>query len=242
MEPVKGEMIRLDTVGARLGAERRRMGLSQEAFGKLGGSSKPSQVRYESGDRSPDGDYLSAIAKHGADVLYILTGERSAASLPGPSILDMQGSLGMPDFAPVPILDAAVAAGGGAENADEPVIAHLAFRRDWLRRIGVSPTAAVIARARGRSMEPTIHDGDMVLIDRGASTLPARPRDASDQRPARIYALRDDGGARVKRLDLAAPGVLALMSDNPDHPPEFRPVSEVQIIGRVVWWGHTDRG
>lgn len=148
----------------------------------------------------------------------------------------------VPQFAPVPVLNAELAAGDGAANGDEPVIAHLAFRRDWLRRIGVSPTAAVIARARGRSMEPTIHDGDMVLIDRGASTLPARPRDASDQRPARIYALRDDGGARVKRLDLAAPGVLALMSDNPDHPPEFRPVSEVQVIGRVVWWGHTDRG
>lgn len=148
----------------------------------------------------------------------------------------------VPQFAPVPVLNAELAAGDGAANGDEPVNAHLAFRRDWLRRIGLSPQAAVIARARGRSMEPTIHDGDMVLIDRGASTLPARPRDASDQRPARIYALRDDGGARVKRLDLAAPGVLALMSDNPDHPPEFRPVSEVQIIGRVVWWGHTDRG
>lgn len=148
----------------------------------------------------------------------------------------------VPQFAPVPVLNAELAAGDGAANGDEPVIAHLAFRRDWLRRIGLSPQAAVIARARGRSMEPTIHDGDMVLIDRGASTLPARPRDASDQRPARIYALRDDGGARVKRLDLAAPGVLALMSDNPDHPPEFRPVSEVQVIGRVVWWGHTDRG
>lgn len=161
-------------------------------------------------------------------------GPRRAAADPVPSDLH--------DFAPVPVLNAELAAGDGAANGDEPVIAHLAFRRDWLRRIGVSPTAAVIARARGRSMEPTIHDGDMVLIDRGASTLPARPRDASDQRPARIYALRDDGGARVKRLDLAAPGVLALMSDNPDHPPEFRPVSEVQIIGRVVWWGHTDRG
>jgi len=214
----------------------------QAAFGDLGGVGKQSQTNYESGKRLPDADYLSAIAKAGADVLYILTGERSLASMPGPSILDINGNLGLPAFAPVPVLDAAVAAGGGAENADEPVIAHLAFRRDWLNRIGVSPGHAIIARAKGRSMEPTIHDGDMVLIDRGANTVPARSRDPADTRPARIYALRDDGGARVKRLELAARGLLALMSDNTDFPPEFRPVSEVQILGRVVWWGHADRG
>jgi len=150
------------------------------------------------------------------------------------------------DFTPIPILEATLAAGGGALNEDEAVISHLAFRRDWLNRIGVSSGHAIIARAKGRNMEPTIHNGDMVLIDRGTNTVPTRPRDPADTRPARIHALRDDRGARVKRLELAAPvaapGVLALMSDNPDHPPEFRQVSDVQILGRVVWWGHTDRG
>lgn len=217
--------------------------MTQSALAEACDVIKNSQHFYESGKRHPDSKYLQLAAQAGVDVLFLLTGERSAASLPGPSILDLQQTLGnMPDFSPVPVLDASVAAGGGAQNGEEAVIAHLAFRRDWLARIGVSPGHAVIARAEGRSMEPTIHAGDMVLIDRGTNTLPARPRDPSDQRPARIFALRDDGGARVKRLDLAAPGVLALMSDNTDFPPEFRPVSEVQIIGRVVWWGHTDRG
>lgn len=70
----------------RLRSERERLGLNQEQFGALGGVKKLAQINYEKGDRSPDAAYLSAIALAGADVLYILTGQRSrpvpAAGLP----------------------------------------------------------------------------------------------------------------------------------------------------------------
>ena len=52
------------------------MGLSQEKFGALGGVKKLAQINYEKGERHPDSAYLAAIAAAGADVLYILTGER----------------------------------------------------------------------------------------------------------------------------------------------------------------------
>lgn len=145
------------------------------------------------------------------------------------------------DFLQVPVFDVALAAGAGAHNYGEDVIAHVAFRKGWLREIGASPEGAVIARAWGESMSPTIHDGDMVLIDRTQATAPSRPRDPRDTRPAAIYALIDTDHARIKRVDLAAPGTLALFSDNPATPPEFRPVSAVSIIGRVLWWGHTNK-
>lgn len=232
----------MDTIGERLRSERKRLSLSQEAFAALGGASKPSQVRYENGERSPDGVYLSAVAAHGADVLYILTGTRSAASQPGLMIQSMTQTLADPDeFLQVPVLDVALAAGDGRHNYGEEVIAHLAFRKDWLRGIGVSPSAAVIARAEGESMYPTIRDGDLVLIDRGRAEPPAKVREPNDHRPAPIYALLDGDGSRVKRLELAAPGVLALASDNPSHQTEYRPVPAVSIIGRVMWWGHTNR-
>lgn len=145
------------------------------------------------------------------------------------------------EFVRVPVYDVRLAAGPGAANAEEPVIDHLAFRRDWLRGLGVAPSSAVIATARGESMAPTIRDGDMVLVDTASAAAPARPRAPADRRPPRIFALLDDGAARIKRLDLAAPGTLALLSDNPQTPPEFRPAASVRIIGRVVWWGHTNR-
>jgi transcriptional regulator with XRE-family HTH domain len=64
------------TIGGRLRLERERLGLSQEEFAKAGGVGRQSQVRFESGERSPDADYLAGIAKAGADVLYIVTGSK----------------------------------------------------------------------------------------------------------------------------------------------------------------------
>jgi len=62
------------TIGERIKAERVRLKLSQEAFGDAAGVGKHSQIRYEKGERSPDGDYLAAIHSIGADVLFIITG------------------------------------------------------------------------------------------------------------------------------------------------------------------------
>lgn len=62
------------TIGDRLRQERQRLKLSQDAFGDAAGVGKHSQIRYEKGERSPDGDYLAAIAGMGADVLFIITG------------------------------------------------------------------------------------------------------------------------------------------------------------------------
>lgn len=242
MSEVNPDVIRLDDIGQRIRAERERIGLSQTELGAAGGVQKNAQHNYEGGKRAPDASYLAGIARVGCDVVYILTGERSATSLPSMMLRSIQNSLAAPEeFTPVPVYAAELAAGAGSANGIEEVIDHMAFRRDWLRKMGVSPSAAVIARARGESMMPTLNDGDVVLIDRSKAEPPSKPRDESDTRPPRIYALMDELGARIKRVDLAAPGMLAILSDNPASPPEFRPVSSVTIIGRVVWWGHTNR-
>jgi len=64
------------SIGERLREERQRLGLSQPAFGEIAGVTKKTQMLYESGERSPDAAYLSAMAGAGADVRYIVTGER----------------------------------------------------------------------------------------------------------------------------------------------------------------------
>lgn len=63
-------------IGERLKEERVRLGFSQGDFAAIGGVAKTSQFNYEKGERSPDAAYLAAIAEQGADVLYIVTGER----------------------------------------------------------------------------------------------------------------------------------------------------------------------
>lgn len=64
----------MSALGQRLRAERKRLGLSQEAFAALGGVKKVAQINYERGSRKPNADYLKGIADAGADILYILAG------------------------------------------------------------------------------------------------------------------------------------------------------------------------
>ena len=61
----------------RLREVREALGLSQQALAERCGITARSQRNYESGERLPDAAYLAAIAAAGADVLYILTGQRS---------------------------------------------------------------------------------------------------------------------------------------------------------------------
>lgn len=68
------------TIGERLRAERERLGFNQEGFAALAGAHRKSQGNYESDARVPDAAYLAAIATAGADVLYILTGQRAGGA------------------------------------------------------------------------------------------------------------------------------------------------------------------
>ncbi|WP_397448124.1 helix-turn-helix domain-containing protein [Pseudomonas sp. NA-150] len=69
-----------DKLGARLKAERRRLKLSQQEFGASGGVAANAQGNYEKGCRMPTSKYLIGIRTKGVDVLYVLTGERTAMS------------------------------------------------------------------------------------------------------------------------------------------------------------------
>ncbi len=80
-------------------------------------------------------------------------------------------------------------------------------------------------RAVGRSMEPTVRDGDLVVLDRDR---PA-PLDAE------LFAVWTGEGVVVRRLRRAGDR-WNLISDNPSHP--SRPMGECdRVVGRVAWCG-----
>ncbi|EBQ9987690.1 XRE family transcriptional regulator [Salmonella enterica subsp. enterica serovar Oranienburg] len=66
----------MTTIGERLKEERTRLGMNQTDFAMAGGVQKHAQIRYEKGERSPDGNYFEAVSKIGVDVLYVLTGRK----------------------------------------------------------------------------------------------------------------------------------------------------------------------
>ena len=72
----------MQDIGIRLRTERNRLGYNQTEFGALGSVCKQAQVKYEKGVHFPGADYLQAIAKVGADVQFIVTGEAGNIGAP----------------------------------------------------------------------------------------------------------------------------------------------------------------
>lgn len=69
------------SIGERIASERIRLGLSKTACASVGGVKRLAQHNYETGVRAPDARYLQALAAHGMDVEYILTGQSAHAAL-----------------------------------------------------------------------------------------------------------------------------------------------------------------
>lgn len=68
------------TIGARLRAERTRLGVSQTELAVACGIAKNTQLNYEKDERSPDAPYLLSAQKAGVDVYYVLFGEQLPVS------------------------------------------------------------------------------------------------------------------------------------------------------------------
>lgn len=75
-------------------------------------------------------------------------------------------------------------------------------------------------------MEPTLRDGDEILVDR--SPRPLR---------SGLHVIRLDDVLLVKRLEPGSAGTLIIISDNPAYPRMERRRADVAVLGRVVWKG-----
>jgi len=68
----------IEAFSLRLREERKRLKLSQEEFGHLGGVSKTAQYLYESEKNWPTLEYLEALRLKDVDVGFIATGKRTS--------------------------------------------------------------------------------------------------------------------------------------------------------------------
>jgi phage repressor protein C with HTH and peptisase S24 domain len=219
----------------------KRKGLSDAAASKLavGHSSLIKNLRMpREGEKRYNMPALQRLAEV-LDLEFYFGPPRDAGHI---EQVDIEGDT----FAHIPLHDASLSAGGGVENSSEVVVDYLAFRQDWLKKIGVAPAHAVLARIEagelGQSMIPTIHPGDLILIDTSKRSIPRRQSNYKSAKSP-IYAFTTEGGARVKRISQLEDLVI-LTSDNPDFDPEFIPRERwdsFNVIGRVKWWAHTNR-
>ncbi len=125
-------------------------------------------------------------------------------------------------------LQVGASAGAGAHAEDELAEA-MGFGPKWLKRLGADPDKLSLVTVDGDSMDPTLCDGDDIMVDHGAALRPLRDG---------IYVLRMDDVLLVKRLAVAPSGRLSIRSDNRQYPDwDDVDAADVNIIGRVIWTG-----
>jgi phage repressor protein C with HTH and peptisase S24 domain len=119
--------------------------------------------------------------------------------------------------------------GGFNEFETEPEFydgATLAVPADWIKRHNFDPEKLYVIRVRGESMEPTLYEDDVVIIN----TADKKPVDGV------VFAINYEGDAVVKRMERDA-GDWWLTSDNLDKRKHGRKVCRGEaclVIGRVV--------
>ncbi|WP_417593421.1 S24 family peptidase [Parasphingorhabdus sp.] len=121
------------------------------------------------------------------------------------------------------------ASAGPGSLADDEYAESMGFGPKWLRRLGIDPANLSLIAVDGDSMNPTLGDGDDIMVDHSAASRPLRDG---------IYVLRMDDVLLVKRVAMGPSGKLSIRSDNPQYP-DWDDVSpeSVNIIGKVVWTG-----
>lgn len=137
----------------------------------------------------------------------------------------------MDQLALIPFYDVEASAGHGYLVGHELQTTQMAFRKDWLKQKGLQVSQCALIKAKGDSMDPTIHDGDLLLVDTSIDHI----MDDS------IYIIQTDNNLIVKRLQQNLDGSLTIISDNKLYDKKIisaERATEIKIAGRVRWYGH----
>lgn len=137
-------------------------------------------------------------------------------------------------FAPIPYVAVRPSMGGGMVVDEEPAHGEpFHFHRGWIaQELRSEPRALRIMHVEGDSMEPTLMNGDIVLIDT-ERRMPTPPG---------VFVLHDGMGLVAKRLEHipnSDPPLIRIISDNPAYSAYERTSDEVNIVGRIRWFGRS---
>lgn len=123
---------------------------------------------------------------------------------------------------------------------------RVAFRREWLEQRHLEARNLAVVRHRGDTMQPTLLDGDALLIrvfhhkDGDAMRLGLESITSIDDG---LYLVKIGSTQKVLRVCLRSTDQLQLISDNDRYPPrlvsltEDASPAEITIVGSVLWIG-----
>ena len=109
-------------------------------------------------------------------------------------------------------------------DLDETIKTFAYFRQEWLSKKGLTSSQCSIINVAGESMEPTLPDGCVILLDRNRTR----------RLPGHIFVVRTEDGLIVKFAGKDKDGGWQLASDHPSWKPVPWP-DGAEVIGEVKW-------
>jgi repressor LexA len=202
---------------------RKACNLKQRDIEKRCGVSNSYLSQLENGQRGiPSPDILKKLApvlKVSYEDLMIAAGYLSPSPLPvhptNAISIDEEKIIMVPVYGKI--------AAGNPIKAMGPVEEYIPLDSRFYNRDGYTTDDFFFLRVKGRSMEPTISDKDLVLIRR-QSTI-------ENNEIAAVLCNKEE--AAVKRIVVLDDKII-LSSDNKDYLPMIYESSECQIIGKVL--------
>ena len=122
--------------------------------------------------------------------------------------------------------------GAGMEHtnfSDYSRKSYILYPKDLIDRHNANVSHCYFINVKGDSMEPTINDGDLILVDTSA---------VSELLDGHVYAFCDGVFLRIKRLRKLLSGKCLIQSDNKNYPDEEVSAEEWEssfnLLGRVI--------
>lgn len=220
----------------RIKSIRKSLGKSQKEMAILVNIGLRTWQQYEEGGHEPSWKVINKLSELGFNIDWLASGtgeiKRGAAYRlsEGNKSADHTGEPGE-GFVQIPRYEVSASAGGGTLIHSEQIVDHLTFKEDWVRNaLGIPVSALALINVKGDSMEPTLANGDVILIDMSI--------DGFDDNA--VYVLRLNGTLLVKRVKRNFDGSVLVSSDNAMYPPDtikFDVIDTLNVVGRVVWCG-----
>lgn len=221
------------TVLARnIAALRSHLGDKQALFAERIDTQQANISKWESGSTAPEGINLATLAELAGVTAREFRDEpwsppkTNGHTPPAMTAEDFAAELGL---ALIDEVDLALGMGATYLDGDVEVKGRAPFRMEWLRGLYDGPIEALkVVTGRGDSMEPTIRDRDIVILDTSSRRL-----DEQDM----IWAVSYGDLGMIRRLRRLPSGAVLMSPDNPVVGPTEAHDGEMFIMGRVIWIG-----
>jgi len=218
----------MSTLGERLRQVRGR--ITREVAADRLGIHPNTLQKYEGDKRVPDADFvITFCTAFGVTERWLLRGEDGEEQASVDEAIELLAGADGPTqhvgLVAVPFYEARAGAGAQQIAWDEKPSKQIYLPQDLFLLRGIRPYSAGLMLSSGTSMEPTISDGDLLMLDM-----------ADQSRSDGIFVIGRDGGVLVKRMQWRSDGSLIMISDNKAYEPEPIPrddADDLRLIGRV---------